>query len=159
MASFIAFNEKFQKLNPDYLIKDAVLMTGDKAIDINQSQLYEHSEDRKQLKLQDYSDGDYAKEKQTLNPFLPLGSPDLKYTGSFYDKFYAEVSGTKLTINSTDIKADSLAAHYGEDIYGLNPNNLVLYARNYVKPKILTDISLATGLKIIGSSPISNQPF
>lgn len=159
MQSFISFNEKFQKIKPNELVKDAVLMTGDKAIEINQSQLYDQSEDRKQRKLQDYSDADYARYKQTLNPLLALGSPDLKETGAFYDAFYAEVSGQKITLNSTDFKTDRLVKKYGEDIFGLNPDNLVFYARNYVKPKILTDISLATGLKIVGSIPSNKLPF
>lgn len=150
MGSFIQFNELFQKINPSELIKDAVLFTGDKAIELNQEQLYVQSEDSEGNKLKSYADENYANYKQTLNPFLPLGSPDLKETGSFYDKTYAEVTGETITINSTDFKNDSLVKKYGK-IHGLNKENLIIYGNDYVRPLILENISLATGLKIVGN--------
>lgn len=159
MGSFIAFNEKFQKIKPDELIKDAVLMTGGDAIQLNQDQLYEKSEDSKGRKLREYQDGDYAREKQTLNPFLALGQPDFKLTGDFYNDFYAEVNTKTLKISSDNFKTDDLIRRDGEDIFGLNKDNLIIYGNNYVRPKILTEISLATGLKIIGSKTTNRTPF
>lgn len=144
--TFLEFNSKFQRLNPDRLVKDAVLLTGDKAILLNQEQLYKFSEDSDGKKLKPYRSDEYANYKNSLNPFLGKGQPDLKLTGSFYDKAYVEVNSTTIKFDSTDTKTVQLERKYGSKIFGLNKMNLAYFANQHVIPKIREEISLLTGL-------------
>lgn len=145
--NFFQFNDKLQKLNPDRLIQDAVLLTGNKAIELNQQQLYQFSEDSEGRALKPYRRGDYAEYKASLNPFLGLGKPDLRETGAFYDAAYVEVNSKTIKFDSTDPKTEKLEKKYGSKIFGLNKNNLAFFANQHVIPKIREEISLVTGLK------------
>jgi len=58
--NFFQFNNAFQKVNADRVISDSVLLTGDKAILLNQEQLYRLSQDSDGRQLKPYASGDYA---------------------------------------------------------------------------------------------------
>lgn len=146
--NFFEFNNKFQRLNTDRLVQDAVLLTGDKAILLNQEQLYKFSEDSEGRALKPYASGDYANYKQSLNPFLSLGQPDLRQTGAFYDAEYVEVNSKTITFGSTDEKTPSLERKYGSKIFGLTKYNMAYFANQHVIPKIREEISLFTGLGV-----------
>lgn len=92
-------------------------------LDKNTGQL-ERGEDRDGDRLRQYRSEEYAFEKQRMNPLPGFGNPDLKLTGSFHDKFFLSVSKNTLLISSRDSKRDELVAKYGEQIFGLNRENL-----------------------------------
>jgi len=145
--TFFEFNNKFQTVNPDRVVQDAVLLTGDKAILLNHQQLYEFSEDSEQRPLKQYASGSYAEYKAQLNPFLGLGRPDLRDTGAFYDAFEVEVNSRTITFDSTDPKSASLERKYGSKIFGLNKDNLAFFANQHVLPKVREELTLITGFR------------
>lgn len=144
--NFFQFNEKFQKVNPDRVIMDAVLLMGNKAIELNQQQLYQYSEDSEGKPLKEYASGEYAIYKDRLNPYLGLGKSDLRETGEFYNSAYVEVDMKTIKFDSTDIKTDSLERKYGSKIFGLNKMNMAYFANQYVIPKVREEIKLLTGI-------------
>ena len=144
--NFFEFNRKFQQINPDRLVQDAVLSTGDKAVLLNQEQLYKFSEDSEGKKLRPYANDEYANYKHSLNPFVGKGNPDLRLTGAFYDAFYVEVNSKTIKFDSTDAKTGKIEKKYKSKIFGLNKMNMAYFANQHVIPKIREEISLLTGL-------------
>jgi hypothetical protein len=59
----------------------------------------------------------YARRKGRFSPI------DLKDTGSFHSKTFAEVSGSNILFSSTDSKTDMLKKKSGEDIFGLTDSS------------------------------------
>jgi hypothetical protein len=68
-----------------------------------------------------YQNGEYANEKNQMNPLAGFGNVDLIYTGSFSSKLFLKSTNPRLFIfDSTDNKTDNLVGKYGLDILGLN---------------------------------------
>lgn len=78
-----------------------------------------------------YSRG-YAKKKGRFNPI------DLKDTGSFHRKTYAEVKADYVQFDSTDAKAQMLKERSGEDIFGLTEMNTDI-VREEGMDKVITE--------------------
>lgn len=68
-----------------------------------------------------YQNGEYANEKNQMNPLAGFGNVDLIYSGSFSSKLFLKSTNPKSFIfDSTDNKTDNLVGKYGLDILGLN---------------------------------------
>jgi hypothetical protein len=90
--------------------------------------------------LEAYASPEYAVLKvEHFDSQAPLGIPNLKLSGDFYDGFTIILDSTKITITSTDIKALTLEGKYG-DIFGLQQNKLEELALRYVLPRLATVI-------------------
>jgi hypothetical protein len=80
-----------------------------------------------------YQNKAYAIKKNKMNPLPGLGNPDLKYTGSFYDGIFVNVSGDKITIGSHDEKAQMLEANY-KNVFGLSPQEMEDFLYGKLRP-------------------------
>lgn len=68
-----------------------------------------------------YQNGEYANEKNQMNPLAGFGNVDLIYSGSFVSKLFLKSNNPRLFIfDSTDTKRDNLVGKYGLDILGIN---------------------------------------
>lgn len=86
--------------------------------------------------LQDYVQESYAGFKvDVVGSEAPLGTPDLKLTGNFYDGFKIILSNTTITITSDDIKTLDLEGKYG-DIFGLQNDKLTELVAVYIRPRL-----------------------
>lgn len=70
-----------------------------------------------------YQNGEYANEKNQMNPLAGFGNVDLIYSGSFVSKLFLKSYSNNprgYIFDSTDSKTDNLVGKYGLDILGLN---------------------------------------
>ena len=108
-------------------------------IGMNQEQL-SLGYDANKEQLQDYATESYAGFKiDVVGSRAPLGTPDLKLTGDFYDGFKIILSETTITITSEDIKTLNLEGKYG-DIFGLTDDFLSQLANQYIFPLLIQRI-------------------
>ena len=122
------------------IIVESIEETLNEAIELNKSQLFENSMDRKGKKLRQYRSKDYARKKNMMNPLPGLGSPDLFDTGKFFDSFDAQIVGQSVLFYATDSKTGSLIEKYGSDIFGLT-NEAKGYYRETLMPIIIKKIN------------------
>ncbi len=96
--------------------------------------------DANKEQLQDYASESYAGFKvDTVGSRAPLGTPDLKLSGDFYNGFKIILSETAITITSDDIKTLALEGKYG-DIFGLDADFLSQLSNEYIFPKLVQRI-------------------
>lgn len=88
----------------------------------------------KKGKIGKYRSNSYAARKELINPKAGFGNVDLKLTGSFYNEIFVDVRTNTVVVDSADEKAGSLIEKYGEDIFGLNPENQSDYSKNKMGP-------------------------
>jgi len=68
-----------------------------------------------------YQNGEYANEKNQMNPLAGFGNVDLIYSGSFVSKlFLKSLKNNEFLFDSSDVKKKNLVGKYGGDIMGLN---------------------------------------
>jgi len=125
---------KLQSVTDD-VIDEGLLKVVDKnkseAIDMNTSQLFSGKDSQGQAFGQ-YHSQSYAAFKLSLNP---AGVVDFKLTGAFYDGFYLRTDKFPITFDSTDEKTDKLKQLGGENIFGLDQENLEKF-RQEIKPDV-----------------------
>lgn len=102
------------------------------AVDMNTGQLLE-GKDSKNHFLAPYRSEEYSNLKRFLNP---KGVTDLKLTGKFHDSFFQDAKQFPIEIFATDQKTGKLVDAYGEQIFGLNPENTKDFA-DQLKPDIV----------------------
>jgi len=96
----------------------------------------------------EYRSDEYAAFKKTvLNGQAPLGTPDLKLTGSFQDKIMARITQQFLEITSMDIKTPDLEAKYGEDILKLSDSTFIRYFKDVFLPYAKDELKLIFNIK------------
>lgn len=103
-------------------------------LDMNTSQLFSGRDSSDQNMTSYYSEG-YAEMKNLMNPTPGLGNPDLKLTGDFYKGFFLKDDTFPISFSSTDNKTEMLTQKYGENIFGLDNDNLEKL-RQDIKPEI-----------------------
>lgn len=102
----------------------------------NKAQL-EIGQDVEGSELQPYSDPFYAIfKKDQMGSKAPLGIPNLKLTGDFYEGFTLIINDKGYTITSTDVKVLALEGKYG-DIFGLQDDNLAQLCFAYILPELV----------------------
>jgi hypothetical protein len=105
-------------LNPLKLLKESVEENDSYIVDLNTSQLSK-GKDSKGESLAPYANPDYAQLKMSMGSQAPLGTPNLKFEGNFYEGFNLKADEEGFNISSTDSKSEKLKSGYGRDIFGL----------------------------------------
>lgn len=72
-----------------------------------------------------YSDPKYYELKKAIGMIPSNGSPDLKLTGDFHEGIFAKTQNNDIFFNSSDSKAGMLQDVYGDEIYGVQENQLI----------------------------------
>ena len=85
--------------------------------------------------------------KANMGSKAPMGTPDLKLTGSFHEKMFLRISGDEYLISSKDKKTADLVDRYDNagDLFGISPNNTP-QAQNLNTKKLAELLKQATGL-------------
>jgi hypothetical protein len=73
--------------------------------------------------------------KQALGQ--PTDRVTLRNEGDFHKGFSLEIAGGKIYADSTDEKTEKLVTKYGEDIFGLTPENLASFVEVFLKPRMI----------------------
>jgi hypothetical protein len=102
------------------------------AVDMNTGQLLDGKDSKNQF-LAPYRSEEYAEFKGILNPKRVT---DLKLEGKFHASFFQDAKQFPIEIFATDLKTGRLVDQYGEDIFGLNPENTKDFA-DQLKPEII----------------------
>ena len=93
-------------------------------IDLNtKEQLFKGESSSGQKLSPKYTGVRYARAKNKVNPLPGYGTPDLKFTGKFYNDFFLSTKGRQLEFDSKTKYAKHLESKYGSEIYGLNKDN------------------------------------
>jgi len=121
--------------NVDDIFRGTVLENQEEILDANTSQL-EMGKDSLGNFLYDYASDAYAQFKIAHGSKAPLGTPDLKLEGNFYDGFVLKYEGKGIVITSTDEKTDKLIKKYGGDIFGLADEQL-----DILKPQLIASFT------------------
>ena len=107
----------------DKHFKRAVKANEEEIIDANTAQLSTGKDSLGEF-LDDYLFDSYAKMKKAMGSNAPLGVPDLKLEGDFYEGFVIKYAGSEMWITSTDDKTSHLKEKYGDDIFGIAQEQL-----------------------------------
>lgn len=136
--------ERFERLNTDDVIEQALTETSEQRADLNAEQMFTGVE----------STGDEinpAYAFSTVQIKRQKGQPSdrvtLRDTGDFYRGVYSRVEGDEVVISSTDSKTGKLVEKYGPDIFGLNSTFKREYLGQSLGPVLRGKISDLTGLK------------
>ena len=128
------FQRKLKRLSLDELINRAVLDNKEEILDLNTAQLSKGKDSFDRF-LEEYVSDAYAKFKKALGGQAPLGIPDLKLEGDFYEGFTLIVEGQDYRVTSTDDKTDRLVEKYGQEIFALSEESL-----QEIRPQILESL-------------------
>jgi len=91
-----------------------------------------------------YVSKSYAKWKHKINNRAGEGTPDLRLTGRFYEKFFINILGqNRYIISSLDDKTKMLSDKYDYKIFGLNTDNSEEIGKRYVQPTFIKRLKLA----------------
>lgn len=126
--------QKFENEVDQYVL-DVVEENKEIVLDLNtEEQLFEKGIDSKGEKiLPNYT-------PYTVNIKQVLGQPTdrvtLRNTGNFHNSFYLKRAAKEIEISATDEKTEALVDKYGNEIFGLTPENLEEISENYVKPAL-----------------------
>ena len=116
------------------LVLDSAMAHSDVIADLNVQQLEEGKRIDGNSIIPEYQSDVYAKAKKSIGAKPPIGTPDLKLTGSFHSGIYADKRGSYIYTYSSDEKADRLNAKYRK-IFGLTFDSKI-----YFKPILLDEL-------------------
>ena len=112
-------NRRVQALEILKLFAQCVEENKEYIADLNTLQLAV-GKDSNDKSLYPYASDDYAKYKKAIGSEAPLGTPNLKLTGDFWEGFEAKADkDANVFITSTDSKTGKLKQMYDDDIFGL----------------------------------------
>lgn len=125
--------------------------------DAIKKQLYEKGEDGTGKPLKPYNnylfefDGrivNYPDLKHEMNPQVGYGTPDLFFTGNYYENIYVDVSPAgEVQSGSTDSKEGSLSNKYGNAITKISEGSAIELWNNQLHPDVVKQVSELTGIK------------
>ena len=150
MATVADLLESIEAVDLKGTIDEAITDTADDYIRLNtEEQLFKGQDtDGKQLEPL-YKSPAYARKKNAMNPLPGLGVPDLKVTGSFYQKQTLAVEGDSIQLDSDVDYAKYLEKNYGpENIYGLSDQNQEEYNFGAFQDAFAEKITDQTGLEL-----------
>ena len=90
-------------------------------VDLNTSQLM-NGKDSMGKFLTPYRNPNYAALKRAI--YNPRGVTDLRLSGDFHDGFFINANRFPVVFDSRDEKTELLTSKYGNDIFGLDKENL-----------------------------------
>lgn len=128
--------EKLKKWEADApkIAIDEAEKEGDEMIILNQDDQLEKGIDNRGRKIKP------AYNKLTIKIKKLKGQPTDRVTlhdeGDFYKGMHTERTGKGIYIDSTDKKTEKLVTKYGDDIFGLNKQNLKEFIDSYLKPRM-----------------------
>jgi len=114
---------------------------------LNQAQMLK-SKKRTGEGIGKYKSPEYAAIKAKQNPEAGAGNVDLKLKEGFYRGMIMKIVGNIIDIKSTDAKSPALQRKYGDDIFGLTPENWQIWLDEIFMPDYMIEFTKATGLKI-----------
>lgn len=122
----------FQK-SVDSLVLDAAMENEALILDMNtDDQLYEKGINSKGEKINPPYTNYTVKIKKELGQ--PSNRVTLRNEGDFHKSFYLKKKAEELEIGATDPKTEEIVWKYGEEIFGLSPENLDELQEHYIKP-------------------------
>lgn len=116
------------------LVLESAMAHSEVIADLNVKQLEEGKRIDGNSIIPEYQSDLYAKAKKAIGAKPPIGTPDLKLTGSFHAGIYADKKGNYIYTYSSDEKSDRLNAKYRK-IFGLTFDSKV-----YFKPILLDEL-------------------
>jgi len=99
-------------------------------IDFNTSQLMSGKNSKGQS-LGDYASDSYAKLKRSMNP-KANGHVDLYFEGDWQESFFLEAQSFPVLFNASNWKTNLLVTNYGEDVFGIDEDNLEKFIEGYL---------------------------
>lgn len=132
---FSGLYKKLKALKIEKLIDRAVLLNKEEIIDANTAQLSKGLRSDGSEISPGLANPFYAKEKKSSGGKAPLGVPDLKDEGDFYEGFYLESDSDGFEIGSKDSKESALQGKYGDKIFGLSDQS-----KENLKPQITEEL-------------------
>ena len=150
MTTVADLMESIQSVNLKEAIDQAITETAAAYIWLNtEEQLFKGLDTEGNQLTPLYKSPSYARKKNQLNPAPGLGVPDLKLSGSFYQKQKLTVQGDTLQLDSDVDHAQYLEKNYGADmIYGLNDQNQEEYNFGAFQDAFAEKITDQTGLEL-----------
>ncbi|MDR1340831.1 MAG: hypothetical protein LBK58_12370 [Prevotellaceae bacterium] len=119
----------YQAIDPVQMAKDLVNANEGNILDINRNQLRIGFDSEGNVVRPKYARAAYARKKQKMGSRAPYATPDLLYSGRFYNSLKFD-AGFRVYSDGVPY-APWLRQHYGGDIYGFNDRNLGLYRSMY----------------------------
>ncbi len=142
LASFQALRE-----NLPVIIGECMLSEQEEIVRLNTDQMTEGlNADGEQIG--EYHSQSYALEKNQQNPKAGFGNVDLYREGNFQGRMYLIATQGEYEISSLDEKTNKLIGKYGEDIFGLKPENKEK-AYEIIHPLLIEKSAEATGCEIV----------
>lgn len=105
------------------IVVETMMEFKEEIIDLNTSQLEKGKLSTGENISPDYKLSEYARFKKSRGSIAPLGVPDLKLEGDFYEGFNIDKVSGGILIDSDDSKASKLEDKYSSNIYGLTDQN------------------------------------
>lgn len=121
-------------------VREILLENEGNIILMNQRQLYDDSENADGFSIPLYNSITYALWKNQRNAGPGMMHPDLYDTGAFYRAFFLEIDKDRFELDSRDTKSGLLKEKYGENIFGLRQDHLLILANEYVIDGIIEKI-------------------
>lgn len=146
MGTIFDFDNAIQKVQVQPIIVKCLEQSQYEILAFNRGQLF-MGENNKGLSITPrYRSQAYADFKESINAKPGYGTPDLFVTGEFYNSLQIKVNPTEFTIFSSNNKAPKLEKKYGQNIYGLTPENKAYFATEVLRPKLVTELKTQIGL-------------
>lgn len=118
MSNFGQVAERIKSIDIGKIFVDFATRNEDSIVGLVRSQLYQGETGEGKVRPKYYGREDYAQEKHADNPRPGYGTPDLFYSGDFYNgMFLQEAKETHAKVWSTDDKTNMLILD-GWQIYG-----------------------------------------
>lgn len=123
-----------KKIKPLQIIKDSMAATESRLIEAQQLQMLSGKTSEGKL-IGKYKNPKYAIKKFNMNSYAGFGNVDLRLSGEFQRNTKVYFFSTAVIFKSTDQKTPKLVDRYGEQIFGLNADNIKFYSFNYLTPE------------------------
>ena len=136
MGKLTEFADKLEQLDFNEEFDNVIESLESVITQLNKDQL-EIGTDANNQQLMAYESPEYAVWKVNFGGSIaPLGIPNLKLSGDFYNDFAIGITPESILISSRDWKTPLLKKKYGSDIFGLQQKKLSILANRYVKPQL-----------------------
>ena len=138
----IAFRDSFVEYVKEELLDNEAII-----IDMNvEDQLFEKGITSNNVRIDSYAP--YAPLTLAIKKAKnqPTSRVTLRDEGNFHSSFYLEFTDDSFTIKANDEKAEYLEFAYGNDIFGLTPENREELTEYYLRPALLAKLKEHLGI-------------